>query len=1197
MLPLIISYSNINYFAAELKTLNMNDSTLINNIKNIASQKYYSGTSGLYVDDFMSEICTLIYPYINELKYNKGDDANKYGTIKSLCEAIKKHINKNVYKIDFAELSKNALTQYFKQYFIGALDLVSKREYLKSIKIVRIEDNGYISYIANEKVMRAYLNAQFAPISVEYGNIDELNIHEPMRKNRENNMLMRDDECNNVNDNIQNAKPLFRGVEYHRAFDADFPYVWKLKITTKEYKEIKTNLRNLFLGHTRNNLTKRIQQYCKAIVVYMAEWFKREYVGNNGVNALAEMNPGITIERIITHLNKFDDFFYQTTNGTNRYLSSINALGGFPINYINDEGISFDAIMKRFRRYNQGKIEEDEIFYELQLNDQAYTQSIQRKNGSLRKYCEQILGALREEDDTLFPISEEDMEEKPVKEFIQRIKNEYQNEEIKFDCSWIVWKDDDKTVTIQPRVSILNPPFISYEKLREWNCEDCIDLQIIYLTVTFDDNVLDGNKKRQSKIVLRNTFDENRGFLIDKDSILLENFNLGVSHITIGLSKDLITFRKLPLDDKPFNVPHFFELYGTEYYDEWTTRTNNHREKAILFVSSYYNINSGCQHPEEVVETITNTILNWCNIQGELMITGKEDGKEYSFYQTNQMIAFIPTEFPKLIDQDKVIDIITKNKVTLLFGKCFKVMLLSRRYGDNDNRRLESTDYELEFKQGEAYNYQEWNQTNNPHRGYVTVRVSKNGIEDTCKCYYIPLINNRDSRPLIRNLEHPRINFNIDTNDVIINIGENKGLDFKKPITFIDSENYAKSEDTIQVCVNNEIVIPVYRAIGISQLYFNDKLIKDFGNDKIHVSLPLLMHYEYSGKNPFMSRINSKNGVERKVLHAPKLSELKSHYDTFYYYLETVRINYDWFTENVDEDFKIDDNYKFYFWSFVDAQNEPNTCAPKEISFEDFRSQKRPDCISDIEWNNRLFFQSLKEGLEPKEYFIFDKKPHVAVCDERWNDNEELFSNLHRNNQDELWLMQICIRCFDIAKVHQIPYPLFYPLQLLLGDNKNAEKLLYQYWIGKGMPGKLSDDDNRELSRLSYELFFDWIFISNSMGSKDFKEIEADKNIINGFKSMKADLYGNSLWAKNEMESYAAREIAQQMPSGINDIQLTGQQNKFICQMVRLLRGRDKDLLANEEDFNDITKQFVYTMINEERPFREFYNFLKKHSK
>ena len=202
------------------------------------------------------------------------------------------------------------------------------------------------------------------------------------------------------------------------------PYVWRLRLSEAEFKELESAVTAV----NRDSLLT--EEWAKAVIVYMAEWYKRRYKAGLNHDALnlssTELesvwkSAGFSIKRLV----------YRDTAGNRRWQYSTYVLGGLAIRHElgrNDKRKFLKAICRLYHHEN----------YTIEnLDDEAraisFRESIQREH-SLYYYLKEILNGN-------LPFSEEDLKDasSEVNRFIFEVKTA--NDEVmrkKFRLEWIV---------------------------------------------------------------------------------------------------------------------------------------------------------------------------------------------------------------------------------------------------------------------------------------------------------------------------------------------------------------------------------------------------------------------------------------------------------------------------------------------------------------------------------------------------------------------------------------------------------------------------------------------------------------------------------------------------------------------------------------------------------------------------------------
>lgn len=116
-----------------------------------------------------------------------------------------------------------------------------------------------------------------------------------------------------------------------------FNYIWQWKITCEEYNAV----RKILTSEDCKKYIKEIyveNKNCLFIVVaYLAEYFKREWNGNNGVNVLAGIGLDGESSSIAQEYfgGKRQEYrIFQHDSGSHEWLRSIQVEGGLPVHYV-----------------------------------------------------------------------------------------------------------------------------------------------------------------------------------------------------------------------------------------------------------------------------------------------------------------------------------------------------------------------------------------------------------------------------------------------------------------------------------------------------------------------------------------------------------------------------------------------------------------------------------------------------------------------------------------------------------------------------------------------------------------------------------------------------------------------------------------------------------------------------------------------
>lgn len=331
------------------------------------------------VDLFLPHVYALIFPYIiNNNIWDSNEKIEK--PYKVLFSFMKEFLKKPKVKDNLKEYTELSLIEWFNDNLCPTINKQIKNEHAASLPMVESVSNGEI--ILKEKLFNSYKTANIPKNLPKYGQVE----YESHQEEIETNPGVIERQQNSTNSEVETRTETvgsnFEDMWISRGLPdlGDIkekkvpPYFWALKITEEQYNNMKELLKNNIPEN--GSRTSFIKKYAVYIACYIAEWFKREYNGKNG-ESNGIVDDSNELEKIWEKLNK--GCLFKSANST-RWLDSIYVLGGFPIEYVKNEGTQFSSLISKVCR------EEDinEVLESLRLNNQAYQRSL--KEHSLREY-------------------------------------------------------------------------------------------------------------------------------------------------------------------------------------------------------------------------------------------------------------------------------------------------------------------------------------------------------------------------------------------------------------------------------------------------------------------------------------------------------------------------------------------------------------------------------------------------------------------------------------------------------------------------------------------------------------------------------------------------------------------------------------------------------------------------------------------
>jgi len=198
--------------------------------------------------------------------------------------------------------------------------------------------------------------------------------------------------------------------------DPELPF-WKNKIDSEQYG----NLKDLLCKCVEASEEQVVDSHALKVAFYMAEFYKREYNGNDSTeNALKSIGLGKQAKTIWKKAGLPETYLYSTDSDNKRWQMSIYVLGGFPLRYIQDKRQRFFKTL--WDVYNNDDENSFEDFLNQEFNNQTFKQSLKSESGSLHQFTKRLIT----EDDTKSVFAEEDCDKEPFASFITSLNEETQ---------------------------------------------------------------------------------------------------------------------------------------------------------------------------------------------------------------------------------------------------------------------------------------------------------------------------------------------------------------------------------------------------------------------------------------------------------------------------------------------------------------------------------------------------------------------------------------------------------------------------------------------------------------------------------------------------------------------------------------------------------------------------------------------------
>lgn len=1071
-------------------------------IKHYLIKEYMSGIENMCVKKILPLCAAILYPFSeNEIIREPRPEY-----ILSIINATKKFARK---KENLGDYTLEGLRNFFEYRWLPTLDFNKQKQLIEGISLIdKVEDNGFFSLKGSDKVFDAYLNRPVMDISGKYGNTpfeipdeDTLNVEDAeIAVNVEN----QDDNGDNISlDSLVNflRSALPNGLGTDR-------YFWEYKLNSAQYNALKQQLLKLKLeNNTGKKLKIKIRSYgtvARVVALYVSEWYKRECPTLDGDRCLETigLNSGDS-SSVWKGSGLPDNYLHQGDVSQQMRQIAMCALGGLPLRVVNSSPRFKNLVNGLFDIYQKGEAADEDIenvINSFDDNNGVFKRSL--VSGSCKKYLLQLVKYLESGKTIDLPFNESDINESLFSEFVRKLKEGWDEElskrfitrEIRI-WTYDYYEEGDDSSQIECEFYVHIGPQKSKNVItkRELvklgvSLPDEVTKFKLRLSMTMEDGSEIWSKGFRTYFKIGNNCEDFCGAFGSDIATNIDLFN--TNYISIWIEWE---GKKQKIEKWSCKVPRYFQLYATDDFYLWTTKTNNAARQVLFYDSEYYTPQNEDDLDIQVKSSKNNT-WGWIYLKDSITLRGRGVDDVPVTVGASELIAvdFRTKELRKNIDlnfegciKKSIMDGEVGGPVPLLYYSHHRNLMLMCDGEKDDQLR---NNYTIEFLNDRTY--QEWTDDNCPTQGFVKLKI-------TCKdsgrrkrpwkgtAFFIP----ESGQIVRRNLDNNIIYINADNicpednalNRYSINANEN----FK--YRFQDGSDCGLDSSTLSFRVGDErnhIILDVYRAFNWQQIWNNDTLVKD----------------KIDGDEPPVSIILQKN-IKIKVVNGDGYNEHAPDYCKYINYFKDPREIA--FCENdnavigsVDGDSqtyqpyvylgryedrsqggvkireiekrdnaiilhvsdKHIEEYVFYYWSGV-KEDDPILLEREKIESKKYRF-KIPTPLGD----KAIVFQSLKE-CAPNFYF----RPFYADDTWRW----EYYINRY-GNVDTDYLT----RCYQLAVQHGVYFCIFPGLRVLQ-DRNQFTGFVKSFVQHQNYALSYKDCDN--LTRLAKELAMDWFFVNRRL--------------------------------------------------------------------------------------------------------------------
>lgn len=552
-------------------------------------------------------------------------------------------------------------------------------------------------------------------------------------------------------------------------FDIKEPYVWKLRLTETDFKELEACLQSCALSKGISYLTND-KSIALLTFVYIAEWYKRRYQSNNKIEWMEGLSMGNLWESVGVSQKTY---LFLDESGNKRWLYSIYVLGGLAIQHeLNrNDGRKF---LKALCRIYHGEDYTPENLDEASRAI-AFRESIKRKQ-SLYEYMRAILNG---EASSAFDEDELKDEGSDINRFISAIK--LANDEIwnqKFRFEWVVNFSEDNNYMSRHLNIWLKPEEVSgglhqylrYDRVRLWGLLHPETQQHLTVYIRF---------KKDEKIVEPSTM----------ESPIVHFLNHGIGDFVAMGAEKIIAIKHIPTKDfnkielivkddedneyiaQTQDTQEYLQLWRKDTYSNfWTSTQNAQKETAIVFSSRCH------LYENSIAQTVVKKSFkdkkygvtvnwSWSYIYDSVSITDENDHQITLYNRVgydqittrlySNIIQYINGGYIRhhYIDEPEISNELETEELPLIFGR---EDIIARHFSTKnaiqDAEPEKDTEIE-EIKYGQAT----WTEDTQPEYGALNLKVMVKGKVFPFRVIYLPRLD--EENPIKRDFEHSCVRY------------------------------------------------------------------------------------------------------------------------------------------------------------------------------------------------------------------------------------------------------------------------------------------------------------------------------------------------------------------------------------------------------------------------------------------------------
>lgn len=841
------------------------------------------------------------------------------------------------------------------------------------------------------------------------------------------------------------------------SLDPKKPFVWRLKLTEDEYRQLKEEVQDT--PHAPS------KEQAVLAVVYIAEWYKREYDGNVQ-NPLA----GITAETL-WDASGIDKRYLYSGRKNARNLESLYMFGGMPMYFLlkrTDKKV-LQALCTLYKDKNA--VLADNLHIGKGLAS-AFQNSIHQM-GSLYHLMKTLLQG--NESDVY---AKEDLADKSslTSQFVEAIKKAYDNVmRDKFRLEWIVEHDAASPYMRRMARLWLNPEelgglhqYLRFERANTWKIPELMRQRHLRISLVFRkglETVGDDNTRREI-ITFENSGQEDTGFEATGmmpwgilRSIPTQDFDKVCAIVTTddGKQYEVQTLQK--------SQAEYMQLWAMpDEINRWSSIRNDQRETAVIFTDHYkmdgeesvckpfYDKSNGLSktwrfatiadhvtlhHPGETDITLWNRdgYIQFCPVLYTSVLRYKAGKVRYLYNEDPEIYPEPETEewYPAVFRREDI-----------------RALHFASRDTENvmpDEQSIEKIEYKP-FDAPNTQEYEQWTEYAPVPYGRLKLRLTIKGDEKVYPILFLPsLLRHGEKVPVVRDFEQHVIKYE-DAEGKIVTEKVDLPMD-KQPL---DATHLITVWGNDQEQVQLDVIQPTL----IKEVYLDGHIIR-YINDGEKIVLPYLLRNRIT-----IHDFNRQGYSEYECFNVGVLDEMKGSIQKWKQG-ETIK------TKNIAATIP-----SYIRLAYGLPENEGNV---DKMLYWKYSDDKQPEVV-DANYDDMapmsVLFQDMRLVNDNLDCVPPKQNNELDDSDWDWDDwGYDSNSQSDENSNDILLL-----KCFDVATTYKTYYFIFNPL-----FNLNADDFVKGICIPlkNRNNDSLSEEDLQNLMRCATECGLNWEKLSNKI--------------------------------------------------------------------------------------------------------------------